>query len=74
MKHFLCYLLLLCNVGYAMAQANEHQLLYNPTANAETDIQAAVKKAQTEHKNVLLQIGGNWCKWCVEFNRFCHAE
>lgn len=42
--------------------------LYNPTANAGADIAAAVKTAKAQHKNVLLQIGGNWCVWCLRFN------
>ncbi|HEY8929256.1 MAG TPA: thioredoxin family protein [Mucilaginibacter sp.] len=42
--------------------------LYHPEADAKADIAAAVKKASTEHKNVLLQIGGNWCIWCIRFN------
>jgi thioredoxin-related protein len=42
--------------------------LYHPEADAQADIAKAVKKAATEHKNVLLQIGGNWCIWCIRFN------
>ncbi|MES2265511.1 MAG: thioredoxin family protein [Bacteroidota bacterium] len=42
--------------------------LYNPAADAKADIAAAVKKANAQHKNVLLQIGGNWCSWCLLFN------
>jgi len=42
--------------------------LYNPTADAKADIANAVAKASTTHKNVLLQIGGNWCIWCIRFN------
>jgi thioredoxin-related protein len=42
--------------------------LYHPEANAKADIANAVKKASAEHKNVLLQIGGNWCIWCIRFN------
>ncbi len=42
--------------------------LYHPEADAKADIAAAVKKAAAEHKNVLLQIGGNWCIWCIRFN------
>jgi thiol:disulfide interchange protein len=49
------------------AKADEPKL-YNPAANAKADIDAAVKKASTQHKNVLLQIGGNWCVWCLRFN------
>src|SRR5687767_3049876 len=42
--------------------------LYNPVADAKADIKAAVEKANKEGKHVLLQIGGNWCKWCIRFN------
>lgn len=42
--------------------------LYNPAADAKADIAAAVKTASAQHKNVLLQIGGNWCIWCLRFN------
>jgi len=42
--------------------------LYNPMADAKADIAAAVKRAAREHKNVLLQMGGNWCIWCIRFN------
>ncbi|MFC4263547.1 thioredoxin family protein [Ferruginibacter yonginensis] len=48
--------------------------LYNPEANAEKDIAAAIKKANAEGKYVLIQAGGNWCKWCIEFARFAKAD
>jgi thioredoxin-related protein len=48
--------------------------LYNPQADAASDIANAVKKAKEEHKFVLLQAGGNWCSWCIEFARFCKAD
>lgn len=48
--------------------------LYNPDANAAMDIEAAVKKAKAENKFVLLQAGGNWCGWCIEFARFTSAD
>ena len=48
--------------------------IYNPEANAKADIQQAVQKANTENKHVFLQIGGNWCPWCVRFHRFAEAD
>jgi thioredoxin-related protein len=42
--------------------------LYNPKADAKADIATAVKKASAENKHVLLQLGGNWCGWCILFN------
>jgi len=69
-KTCLSALLLVFSVT-VMAQENK---LYNPAADAEKDIKAAVKKAKAEHKFVLLQGGGNWCSWCIEFARFCKAD
>jgi thioredoxin-related protein len=48
--------------------------LYNPQANAAADIDAAIAKAIKENKFVLLQAGGNWCRWCIEFARFCKDD
>jgi thioredoxin-related protein len=42
--------------------------IYNPQANAQADIDAAVAKAKSSGKHVLLQVGGNWCIWCVRFH------
>jgi thioredoxin-related protein len=56
--------------GQLIAQDNK---LYHPYANAAKDIAAAVKKARLEKKYVLLQAGGNWCSWCLEFARLAKA-
>lgn len=52
----------------------QNENIYNPDANAKADISAAVKKASSEGKHVFLQIGGNWCPWCVKFHRFVDAD
>jgi len=54
--------------GNLHAQSKDTAHLYNPDANAEKDIAAAVKKAKAEHKFVLMQAGGNWCVWCKRFS------
>ena len=48
--------------------------LYNPNAIAAKDIAVAIKKAKATNKYVLIQGGGNWCKWCIEFARFAKAD
>jgi thioredoxin-related protein len=48
--------------------------LYHPLANAKADITRVIAKAKAEKKHVLIQAGGNWCGWCIEFNRFIHAD
>lgn len=48
--------------------------LYTPEDNAKKEISAAVKKAKDENKNVLIEIGGNWCIWCARFNDFVNND
>ena len=43
--------------------------LYNPSADAKTDITNVVAIAKKENKHVFLQIGGNWCGWCIAFDK-----
>jgi len=63
-----CYFILL------VASAQQSNNIYYPSANAADDISAAIKKAKEEDKFVLIQGGGNWCKWCVEFYKVCKAD
>ncbi len=71
MKKYSLLLLIFFSVTCCIAQEKK---LYDPNADAVADIAAAVKKANAENKFVLLQGGGNWCKWCIEFARFCRAD
>ncbi len=57
-----------------MAQTDEKPHIYDPKANAEKDIKNAVSRAAREHKHVFIQIGGNWCIWCVRFNNLVNAD
>ncbi len=43
---------------------------YHPEENAEEKINTLVAQAQKENKNIILQAGGNWCIWCLRFNKF----
>lgn len=54
--------------------ANDTTKLYNPYANVQKDVKAALAKAKKENKHVLLQIGGNWCIWCYRFNDFVKKD
>ncbi len=69
MRYFLLLTLVIGNIPALSSDS-----LYNPKANAKADIAKAVSKARSENKHVLIQAGGNWCGWCIEFNRFVHAD
>ncbi len=71
MKTFILTLFLSSTIIFSTAQESK---LYNPMANAETDIATAIVKAKKENKFVLIQAGGNWCSWCIEFARFAKAD
>lgn len=70
-KKAILLVIVILSVANIFAQEN---MLYNPAANASADIDAAVKKAAAENKFVLIQAGGNWCSWCIEFARFSKAD
>lgn len=73
MKRFL-FLLIAMSVSlasFAQTQAKTESAgvkIYNPTANAQADIDAAAAKAKKENKHVFVQVGGNWCIWCIRFH------
>ena len=51
------------------AQETTKVKLYDTAANPTVDIKKAVTEAKKEHKNILLQVGGNWCIWCTRFHQ-----
>jgi len=48
--------------------------IYNPEADAKADLDKAVGQALKESKNVLIQVGGNWCPWCLRLHKFIDAD
>lgn len=58
----------------ALANNQDTTKPYNPNANAKIDIDSVVKLAKQQNKHVLLMIGGNWCSWCIKFNKFIKQD
>jgi thioredoxin-related protein len=73
MKGILLSIVFIFSLAILNAQ-EENPQIYNPSADAKADIQRAVKQAKTEGKHVLLQIGGNWCPWCIKFHKFVNED
>ena len=65
----LSFILLTFFIVSSVAAQTVTSRIYDPSANAAKDIADAVKKAKLLKKHVLLLAGGNWCSWCLEFNR-----
>ncbi|PZP48645.1 MAG: thioredoxin family protein [Pseudopedobacter saltans] len=52
-----------------IVSAQETKSIYDPKLDGMAQIKSAVDIAKKQHKNILLQIGGNWCTWCLAFNK-----
>jgi thioredoxin-related protein len=51
---------------------NEDSQIYNPVTNANKQIQTAIDIAGGNNKHVLIQVGGNWCPWCIKLHNFIY--
>ncbi len=43
---------------------------FDPARDAAADIDAAVAEARRTGKNVLIDVGGEWCIWCKRLDQF----
>lgn len=54
--------------GFAQWPADQQRYTpvtkFDPSRNAASDIEDAVKEARRTQKRVLLDVGGDWCVWC----------
>lgn len=50
--------------------AQDKVKVYNPEADAKADLKVALEKALAQKKHVFIQLGGNWCPWCIRFHNF----
>ena len=63
MKHLLIITAMLMTLT-ASAQTNK---VYNEAIDPMQQIDSALVVAQQQKKNVICQLGGNWCPWCLLF-------
>jgi thioredoxin-related protein len=73
MKRYISLVWVVFFVVGAQAQGSTVKV-YDPEADATSGIAAAVRMAAQQHKHVLILAGGNWCSWCIEFNRFIYSN
>lgn len=48
--------------------------IFDPTRDSAKDLAAAEVQAAAQHKNILLDVGGNWCPWCILLDRTLHQD
>ena len=49
-------------------------VIYHPEADATQQIRDAVAEAKMSGKHVLIQIGGQWCIWCMRLHKMIEAD
>lgn len=69
-----CIVVLLFLLMPIIANSQDSVKIYDPSADAPADLKAAIKAAGEQKKNVLVQVGGNWCSWCIRLNGFFKSE
>lgn len=69
MKKIIVFMLVIGSISVVRAENNDTAKLYSVNANAKNDIALAVRQAKAEKKLVMIQAGGNWCSWCLLFDK-----
>jgi len=46
------------------------ELKYNPKADPAADLRGALAQASRDGRNILLDVGGEWCSWCHRMDKF----
>ena len=52
------------------ASLPEYSLKYDPARDAFQDGRDAIKLAKATNRRILIEVGGDWCKWCHLLDRF----
>ncbi len=50
--------------------AQESEEIYDTSLDGLEQIEKAIKMADESNKHILIQVGGNWCPWCIKFHHF----
>jgi len=64
------YLLMIFLSFALISNAQHDNKIYDEEADAKADFKKALELATAQNKHVLIQVGGNWCHWCLRFNNY----
>jgi thiol:disulfide interchange protein len=64
------FLFLACCGFPVLAQAQAVPVKFDPSRDAAADVKAAVDEARAQRKQVLVDVGGEWCIWCHILDKF----
>jgi len=75
-KLIICIIFSFCCVALKAQQNEEKEKiqLYSPEKDAHKDLTEAIANAKQHSKHVLIQVGGNWCPWCIKLHNFINEN
>ena len=70
-RYLFCWLVCLLPLALnATSSLPPYSQGYDPARDPFADGRAAIKLAQQTHRRILIEVGGNWCGWCLQLDRF----
>ena len=72
MKHIVGFLFFLISKIPLMAQVTDSLPKFDPSRNPFEDLKIAIEQAEQTNKNIILDVGGEWCIWCHRIDAFMH--
>ena len=74
-KRLLPLLLFLLVIQNVFAEAlPAYSIAYDPNRNALQDGRDAIKLAKATNRRILIELGGDWCKWCHKLDRYLNKN
>ncbi|MGD2034640.1 MAG: thioredoxin family protein [Bacteroidales bacterium] len=70
MKKYLLVWVVMILVTCPVLSQIRRKSLYDPYTDAVGQIEEAVDSAGSLNKHVLIQVGGDWCSWCIKLHEF----
>ncbi len=58
------------SVSVIARELPEYSKVYDESRDPFVDASAAIQLAKATQRNVLIEIGGNWCTWCKKMDAF----
>lgn len=75
MKNLLILIVFLISLQPALAeQLPQYSLKYDPKRDAFQDGRDAIQLAKKTNRRILIEVGGDWCKWCHIMDRFLNKN
>lgn len=83
MKKYILLFLIILGHSVVFSQNNTTEVIqekmslpkpYDPMEDGDTRITELLVQAKKENKKLLIQIGGNWCIWCLRFNHLVTTD